>query len=223
VRRVIARRLTEAARDIPHFTVTMAARMDALEAMRAQINEHTVKAGRRKVSVNDLIIKAAGQALRTHPEVNASYVDDSSPFMLRHGRVNVGMAVASEHGLVVPVIMDADAKSVGAISGEARDLVALAGAHRLAPEQLSGGTFTVSNLGMFGVEEFTAIINPPEAAILAVGGIKNELVLDQGKVVARRTMRLTLSADHRVVDGALGAQFMRTVCTLLENPWSLLL
>jgi pyruvate dehydrogenase E2 component (dihydrolipoamide acetyltransferase) len=218
LRRVIARRLLAAAQEIPAFTVTVAAQGDELSRLRAQLNEHLGRVGRGKVSVNDLVIKAAALALRQHPEVNASWGEDR---LWHHRRINLGVAVAAPKGLMVPVVLDADAKTPAQIGAEVRSLVALATDGKLSPEQMSGGTFTVSNLGMYGVEEFTAIINPPEVAILAVGAARPELDLLNGEVVLRQVMRLTLTADHRVVDGALAAQFLGTVRGLLENPLSL--
>ncbi len=220
-RRVIARRLGESARTIPHFFVTAAADAHALVAMRTELNAQLVAVGRAKVSVNDLLIRACALALREHPQVNASYVDDASTTMLVHHRINIGVAVASANGLVVPVINDADHKTVSELGVEAKQLAALANDKRLSLEQMSGGTFTISNLGMFGVEQFTAIINPPEGAILAVGATALEPRVIDGEVQVRHTMRYTLSSDHRIIDGALAAQFLQTLTTYLENPWSL--
>jgi pyruvate dehydrogenase E2 component (dihydrolipoamide acetyltransferase) len=218
LRRVIARRLVAAAQEIPAFTVTVAAQADELNRLRGQLNEHLARVGRGRVSVNDLVIKAAALALRQHPEVNASWGEDR---LWHHQRVNLGVAVAAPKGLMVPVVLDADTKTPAQIGAEVRALAALANEGKLSPEQMSGGTFTVSNLGMYGVEEFTAIINPPEAAILAVGAARPELDLVDGEVVLRQVMRLTLTADHRLVDGALAAQFLATTRSLLENPLSL--
>jgi pyruvate dehydrogenase E2 component (dihydrolipoamide acetyltransferase) len=219
VRRVIARRLGASAREIPHFYVTAVADAEELMALRAQLNDKLVAGGRAKVSVNDLLIRAVALALRAHPEVNVSYGGDDSKEMLIHDRVNIGMAVAAESGLIVPVIQDADTKTVTQIGAESKKLVALAGERKLTPEQTSGGTFSISNLGMYGVEEFTAIINPPEAAILAVGGTVKEPAVVDGKIVPRYRMRYTLSSDHRVIDGALAAQFLKTLTGLIESPW----
>jgi pyruvate dehydrogenase E2 component (dihydrolipoamide acetyltransferase) len=191
--------------------------------MRRQLGEHAQRLGKRKVSVNDLIIKAAALALRQHPEVNQSFEGGPEPSLWRHEQVNIGVAVASEHGLVVPVVHNADVKSVGAIGAEVRHLAGLAGDRKLTPEQMSGGTFTVSNLGMFGVDQFEAIINPPESAILAVGAIQTEARFQDGVAVPARVAKLTLTADHRVVDGALAAQFLGTLGQVLENPWGLVL
>jgi pyruvate dehydrogenase E2 component (dihydrolipoyllysine-residue acetyltransferase) len=219
VRRVIARRLSASAREIPHYYVTAAADAEDLMALRATLNAQLSEAGRAKVSVNDLLIRAVALALREHPEVNVSYIDDSSTTMLIHDRVNIGVAVAAESGLIVPVIADADTKTVTQIGAEAKRLVALAAERKLAPEQLSGGTFTISNLGMFGVEDFTAIINPPEAAILAVGATTREPAVVGDEIVPRYKLRYTMSSDHRVIDGALAAQFLKTLTRLVEHPW----
>lgn len=219
VRRVIAKRLSASARDIPHYYVTAAADAEDLMALRATLNAQLTEAGRAKVSVNDLLIRAAALALREHPEVNVSYVDDASTTMLIHDRVNIGMAIAAESGLIVPVIADADTKTVTQIGAEAKRLVALAGERKLTPAQLAGGTFTISNLGMFGVEDFTAIINPPEAAILAVGATIREPAVVGEAIVPRYKMRYTMSSDHRVIDGALAAQFLKTLTRLIEHPW----
>ena len=222
VRRVIARRLGASAREIPHFYVTAVADAEELMRLRAELNERLVAAGRPKVSVNDLLIRAAALALRQHPLVNASYNDDDATTMLVHHRVNIGVAVASENGLVVSVIDDADRKTVTQLGAEAHELVALANDRKLTPEQMSGGTFTISNLGMLGVEEFTAIINPPESAILAVGTTRREPVAVGEEIAARYQMRYTLSADHRIIDGALAARFLQTLTSLIEDPWTIL-
>jgi pyruvate dehydrogenase E2 component (dihydrolipoamide acetyltransferase) len=218
-RRVIARRLGESARTIPHFYVTAVADAELLMSMRADLNDSAVAKGLAKISVNDLLIRASALALREHPEVNSSYLGDESSVMLVHNRVNVGVAVASKHGLVVPVIVDADMKTVSELGLEAKALAAQANGKGLSIDQMSGGTFTISNLGMFGVEEFTAIINPPEGAILAVGATTREPTVVGEDIVAHYRLRLTLSADHRIIDGALAAQFLRTLTSLIEHPW----
>jgi pyruvate dehydrogenase E2 component (dihydrolipoamide acetyltransferase) len=222
VRRVIARRLSASASEIPHYYVTAAADAEALMDLRATLNVELADAGRAKVSVNDLLIRAVALALRQHPEVNASYAGDDSPTMLVHDRINVGVAVAAPSGLIVPVIRDADTKTVTQIGAEAKSLVSLANERKLTPEQTSGGTFTVSNLGMFGVEDFTAIINPPEAAILAVGATTREPAVVGDTIVPRYRLRYTLSSDHRVIDGALAAQFLKTLTQLVETPWTII-
>jgi pyruvate dehydrogenase E2 component (dihydrolipoamide acetyltransferase) len=219
VRRVIARRLSASAREIPHYYVTASADAEDLMALRGTLNAQLTEAGRAKVSVNDLLIRAVALALREHPQVNVSWIDDASTTMLIHDRVNIGVAVAAESGLIVPVIADADTKTVTQIGAEAKKLVALAAERKLTPAELSGGTFTISNLGMFGVEDFTAIINPPEAAILAVGATIREPAVVGDTIVPRYKLRYTLSSDHRVIDGALAAQFLRTLTRLVEHPW----
>jgi pyruvate dehydrogenase E2 component (dihydrolipoamide acetyltransferase) len=186
--------------------------------LRKQINNQTADAG-IKVSFNDLIVKAAAVAIRKVPEVNVSFAEDS---LIRHSHVNVGIAVATERGLIVPVVRDADQKSVGQIAREARDLAERANAGKLQPPDYSGGTFTVSNLGMFGVEQFQAVINPPEAAILAVGAITREPAEHDGQIALRDRLRLTLSVDHRALDGAIGARYLQALKALLEKPMLLL-
>jgi pyruvate dehydrogenase E2 component (dihydrolipoamide acetyltransferase) len=222
VRRVIARRLSASAREIPHFYVTAAADAQDLMELRATLNTQLTEAGRPKVSVNDLLIRACALALREHPDVNVSYGGDASSVMLVHDRINVGVAVAAESGLIVPVIRDADTKTVTQLGAEARQLVALAAERKLTPDQTSGGTFTISNLGMYGVEHFTAIINPPESAILAVGATTREPAVVGDALVPRYRLRYTLSVDHRVIDGALAAQFLKTLTKLIEHPWMII-
>jgi pyruvate dehydrogenase E2 component (dihydrolipoamide acetyltransferase) len=222
VRRVIARRLSASAREIPHFYVTAAADAQPLMDLRATLNEQLTAAGRAKVSVNDLLIRACALALRANPDVNVSYGGDGSSVMLVHDRVNIGVAVAADSGLIVPVITDADTKTVTQLGAEAKNLITLAGERKLTPAQTSGGTFTVSNLGMFGVEHFTAIINPPESAILAVGATTREPTVVGDAVVPRYRLRYTLSVDHRVIDGALAARFLQTLTGLIESPWTII-
>ena len=219
VRRVIAKRLSASAREIPHYYVTAAADAEELMKLRATLNAQLADAGRGKISVNDLLIRAVALALREHPEVNVSYGGEASTTMLIHDRVNIGVAVAAESGLIVPVITDADTKTVTQIGAEAKNLVALAAERKLTQAQTSGGTFTISNLGMYGVEDFTAIINPPEAAILAVGATTREPTVVGDEIVPRYKLRYTMSSDHRVIDGALAAQFLKTLTRLIENPW----
>jgi len=222
VRRVIARRLGASAREIPHFYVTAAADAQALMDLRATLNAQLTEAGRPKVSVNDLIVRAVALALREHPDVNVSYGGDDSPTMLVHDRINIGVAVAAESGLIVPVIQEADTKTVTQIGAEAKNLAGLANERKLTLAQTSGGTFTVSNLGMFGVEDFTAIINQPESAILAVGATTREPTVVGDDIVPRYKLRYTLSSDHRVIDGALAARFLKTLTTLIETPWTII-
>ncbi len=216
IRQQIAARLTASATSVPSFTATAAADVGALLALRAEINASSDGA---RVSVNDLLVRAVALALRAHPDVNASYSAEGRGATVRHGRVHVGIAVASPAGLVVPVVRDADRAAASAIARATRELVAKAAERRLTAEDMADGTFTVSNLGMYGVEHFTAIINPPQGAILAVGGVRDELALSaEGAVEVRRMLRLTLTADHRIIDGALAAQFLATLTGLLEHP-----
>jgi len=222
VRRVIARRLAASASEIPHFYVTAVADAQALMDLRATLNAQLTEAGRAKISVNDLLIRACALALRAHPDVNVSYGGDASSVMLVHDRINIGVAVAAESGLIVPVIRDADTKTVTQLGAEAKTLVALAAERRLTPAQTSGGTFTISNLGMYGVEHFTAIINPPESAILAVGATTREPTVVGDTLEPRYRLRYTLSVDHRVIDGALAAKFLQTLTTLIERPWTII-
>jgi pyruvate dehydrogenase E2 component (dihydrolipoamide acetyltransferase) len=221
VRRVIARRLSASAREIPHFYVTAVADAQDLMDLRVTLNEELTAAGRAKVSVNDLLIRACAVALREHPDVNVSYGDDGG-VLLVHDRIHIGVAVAAESGLIVPVIRDADTKTVTQLGTEAKELVALAAGRKLTPAQTSGGTFTISNLGMFGVEHFTAIINPPESAILAVGATVREPAVVGDTVQPRYRLRYTLSVDHRVIDGALAAKFLKTLTNLIEHPWMII-
>jgi pyruvate dehydrogenase E2 component (dihydrolipoamide acetyltransferase) len=222
VRRVIARRLSASASEIPHFYVTAVADAQELMDLRATLNAQLTEGGRAKISVNDLLIRACALALRAHPDVNVSYDGDASKVMLVHDRINIGVAVAAESGLIVPVIRDADTKTVTQLGAEAKRLVALAAERKLTPEQTSGGTFSISNLGMYGVEQFTAIINPPEAAILAVGATSREPAVVGDTVQPRYRLRYTLSVDHRVVDGALAAKFLQTLTGLIEHPWMII-
>lgn len=215
MRKVIARRLAESAFTAPHFYVTMEVAMDAAMALREQV----IAASETKVSVNDFVVKACAKALTRFPMVNATWGEDK---IVTFGQVDVGVAVAIPDGLITPVVRKADHKSVVEIAREAKDLAGRAREKRLKPEEYTHATFTISNLGMMGVTEFTAIINPPGSAILAVGAVRKvPVVVDDDLRVGQR-MNLTLSCDHRVVDGALGAQFLGEVRRLLENPLTLL-
>jgi pyruvate dehydrogenase E2 component (dihydrolipoamide acetyltransferase) len=189
--------------------------------LRAELNQQLADRGDDlKVSVNDLIVKACAVLLRTSPELNVSFAGDK---LLVHKRVHVGIAVAVDGGLVVPVVRDADQKALTQVAREAKELVGRARSGKLAAQEMSGGTFTVSNLGMFGIDQFTAVINPPEAAILAVGAALAEPVAtDDGGVAVHRRMRLTLSIDHRALDGATGAGFLAQLKEALENPLQIL-
>jgi pyruvate dehydrogenase E2 component (dihydrolipoamide acetyltransferase) len=213
MRRTVARRLVESMRSTPHFYLTTAVDAEALLAFRADLN--TQLDNDRKVSVNDLIVKACATLLGANPQLNVSFAGDQ---LLVHQRVHVGIAVAVDGGLVVPVVRDADTKTLTQVAREARALIGRARQGKLAPEDLGGGTFTVSNLGMFGVEQFTAVINPPEAAILAVGAALAEAVATEDGVGVRRRLRLTLSIDHRALDGATGAGFLQQLKETLEHP-----
>ncbi len=214
MRRTIARRLSESKQTVPHFYLTMDVDAGPLMEARAQINAELEGDG-EKVSVNDLVIKACAVALRRVPEVNASFAGDSLHF---HQVVDISMAVAIPDGLVTPVIRDADVKGVRQIAREARELAGRARNKKLAPEEMQNGTFSVSNLGMFGIEDFAAVINPPEGAILAVGVVREEPVVKGGQIVAGMRMRMTLSCDHRVIDGALGARWLAALRSILEKP-----
>jgi pyruvate dehydrogenase E2 component (dihydrolipoamide acetyltransferase) len=221
MRKTIARRLVEAKREIPHIYLTVDASVDRLVELREQLNE----AGEVKVSINDLVVKALALALVRVPEANVSWTADG---LLRHGGVHVGMAVSlPDNGLITPVVRDADRKSIGALARETRSLAERARAKKLKPEEFTGGSATVSNLGMYGVREFVAIINPPESVILAVGATEKRAVVVEkdgaDKVEIARRMTLTLSCDHRVVDGVLGAKLLAEVRKLLEKPMGMLL
>lgn len=216
-RQAIAVRLTESGTTIPTFTVTASADVDELLALRARVN-HANADTSEKVSVNDILVRAVGLALRAHPGVNASYGPDGRGQTLIHQRIHVGIAVASPLGLVVPVVRDADRTPVTEISAITRDLVSRASDRKLTTADMSDGTFTISNLGMYGIEHFTAIINPPQGAILAVGAARDELALDGDTVVTHKRLRYTITVDHRIIDGALAAQFLATLTNLLENP-----
>lgn len=213
VRRVTAQRLTESV-TAPHFYLTTVVDAGRLLAFRAEINERLAASGTR-VSVTDLLVRACAVTLRAHPQANSSWGGDK---ILRHRRIHVGVAVAVEDGLLVPVIRDADRKSVGEIAAEAHALADRARAGRLTPDEFRGGTFTISNLGMYGIDHFTAVINPPEAAILAVGAATEEPVLRDGQLASRTTIKLTLSIDHRVLDGATAAEFLRDLKETLQEP-----
>jgi len=214
----IARRMAESKSTIPEFTVTVEARVDLAVAMRQQLKDSVP--GAEKVTMTDFLVRASALALRKFPEVNSSWVDGK---FQRKRRISIGLAVAPSQGmgLLVPVVHDADLKDLIQISIESRQVIERARSGRPAEGDLAGATFSISNLGMYGVDEFTAIINPPEAAILAVGAIKDVAVVDAGRVVPGKVMRMTLSVDHRVFYGATAAQFMAEVKRLIENPVTL--
>jgi pyruvate dehydrogenase E2 component (dihydrolipoamide acetyltransferase) len=215
MRKVIARRLAESKFSAPHFYLTMSINMDNAVASRAKLNELS----KVKISFNDLVLKAAALALKQHPKVNSSWLGDKIRI---NYHVNIGVAVAVDEGLLVPVIRFADTKSLSQIAGEVKDVAQKAKDKKLQPADWEGSTFTISNLGMFGIDEFTAIINPPDACILAIGGISQVPVVKNGAVVPGNIMKVTLSCDHRVVDGATGAAFLQTVKSLLEEPLRML-
>ena len=215
MRKVIARRLSESLFTAPHFYLTMSIDMDAAVAARTKINE----VAKVKISFNDMVLKAVALSLKQHPKVNSSWLGDTIRY---NHHVNIGVAVAVEEGLLVPVVRFADGKSLSQINVEVKEFAQKAKDKKLQPSDWEGSTFTISNLGMFGIEEFTAIINPPDACILAVGGIAQVPVVKNGQVVPGNVMKLTLSCDHRVVDGATGAAFLQTLKSLLEEPLRML-
>ena len=220
IRRVTGRRMVESLQSAPHFFLTAVYDVTGLVALRKQINAELEAAGdETRVSVNDLIVKACAMTLRAVPDVNVSFGGDK---ILRKKRIHIGIAVALENGLIVPVLRDPDQKSVGQIARESKALIDKARAGKLSPADYSGGTFTISNLGMFGIEHFTAVINSPEAAILAVGAVMKEPVVIDGQVEIRDRMRTTLSVDHRVLDGANGSRYLQKLRGFLESPMRML-
>jgi pyruvate dehydrogenase E2 component (dihydrolipoamide acetyltransferase) len=216
MRKTIARRLAESKFTAPHFYLTMSIDMDKAVASRAQLNELAPV----KISFNDMVLKAVAVALKQHPVVNSSWLGDT--IRVNH-HVNIGVAVAVEEGLLVPVVRNADTKGLAQIAAEVKEFAGKAKAKKLQPSDWEGSTFTISNLGMFGIDEFTAIINPPDSCILAVGAIQQVPVVKNGAVVPGNIMKVTLSCDHRVVDGASGAAFLQTVKSLLEEPLRMLI
>jgi pyruvate dehydrogenase E2 component (dihydrolipoamide acetyltransferase) len=215
MRKTIARRLSESKFSAPEFYLTMDIVMDECMKARTALNEISPV----KLSFNDIVVKAAAMALRKHPSINASWLGDKIRY---YNYVNMGVAVAVEEGLVVPVINGVDSKSLSQIASEIRELAGKANERKLQPAEMQGNTFTISNLGMFGITEFTAIINPPDACILAVGGINEVLAMVNGEVKVKNVMKVTLTCDHRVVDGASGAKFLQTLRDMLENPMRML-
>lgn len=224
MRKTIARRLVESKRNVPHFYLTIDVDAGALVALREDVNTKLAAsapkakdgdAGPPKVSVNDFLVKAVALSLAKVPECNAQYTEEA---ILIHKRVDISVAVAVPDGLVTPVVRNADTLSVLAIAQQVRELARKARAKKLRPEEMSDGTFSISNLGMFGIDSFSAVINPPEGAILAVGRVRDEAVVKDGQLVAGKRLKMTLSCDHRVIDGAVGAAFLAELRTLLENP-----
>lgn len=216
MRKTIARRLGESKFSAPHFYLTMEINMDKATAAREQINALSPV----RVSFNDIVIKACAIALQQHPVINSSWMGD---FIRQNANVNIGVAVAVEEGLLVPVIKNANAKSLSQIGTEVRTLAGKAKDKKLQPAEMSGNTFTISNLGMFDIDEFTAIINPPDACILAVGSIMKKPIVKDDAIVVGSMMKVTLSCDHRVVDGASGAKFLQTIKSILEEPIRLMI
>jgi pyruvate dehydrogenase E2 component (dihydrolipoamide acetyltransferase) len=212
MRQTIARRLVTSIGPVPHFFLTTEIEMDRVVEMRRSINELDAEL---KISINDIIIKVAAAALIQHPQINASFQDRNVRY---YERADIGVAVAIEDGLITPVVRSADQKSLSQIAGEVRELAERARSRKLMPEEYTGATFSISNLGMLGIDEFTAVINPPEAAILAVGAVTPKPVVRDGQVTVRQMMRVTMSCDHRVIDGATGARFLQTFKRILENP-----
>jgi pyruvate dehydrogenase E2 component (dihydrolipoamide acetyltransferase) len=211
MRKVIAKRLSESLFTAPHFFLTMSIDMDAAIAARAKMNEVAPV----KISFNDMVLKATAMSLKQHPKVNSSWMGD---FIRYNNHINIGVAVAVEDGLLVPVVRFADGKSLSQIGAEVKEFAQKAKDKKLQPADWEGSTFTISNLGMFGIDQFTAIINPPDSCILAVGGISQEPVVKNGQIVPGNVMKVTLSCDHRSVDGATGAAFLQTLKSLLEEP-----
>jgi pyruvate dehydrogenase E2 component (dihydrolipoamide acetyltransferase) len=215
MRRTIAKRLAESTGPIPHFYLTVDYDVTNLLSLRQQLNEIE----QTKISVNDFVIRAAALAIRHHPNVNASWGDEA---IALHGQINIGVAVSTPEGLITPVVRDADQKSLIEIANEVRALAEKAKNRKLRPEEYQSSTFTISNLGAWGIEEFTAIINPPNVAILAIGAATSQPVVIDKQVVIRDRMKITMSCDHRVVDGAAGAEYLRTLRQYIEQPVRLL-
>ena len=212
IRRIIAKRLVTSLGPIPHFFLTTEIEMDRAAEMRRNINELDPDL---KLSINDIIIKVAAAALIGHPQVNASFQEKTVRY---YERADIGVAVAIEDGLITPVVRSADQKSLSEIAREVRDLAERARKRKLKPEEYTGASFSISNLGMFGIDEFTAVINPPEGAILAIGAMTPKPVVRENEIVVRQMMRVTMSCDHRVIDGATGAKFLQTFKKTMENP-----
>ena len=211
MRKVIASRLSASKFSAPHFYLTVEINMDKAIAARVSVNEVSPV----KISFNDIVLKSVASSIRQHPDVNVSWLEDK---MQKHQHIHIGVAVAIPDGLVVPVVKFVDTKSLAHISEEVKDLAQRAISKKLAPEEFTGNTFSISNLGMFGVEEFTAIINPPNACILAIGSIKESVIVKDGIISPGHTMKVTLSCDHRAVDGAVGAAFLKSLKSMLEDP-----
>ncbi len=223
MRKAIARRLSQSLGPVPHFFLTSEIDMERALDLRAELNERRgvgTGEGPPKIGVNDLLLKTVAEALVRHPEINASWTEDG---IRRHGSVDLGIAVALDEGLITPVLRGAEAKGLERIAVEAAELIRRARERDLQPEEYRGATFSVSNLGMYPIDQFTAVINPPEAGILAVGRTEEKPVAVDGELTVRRRMRVTMSCDHRVVDGAMGAEFLATFKRMLENPLAMVL
>ncbi|HBC53705.1 MAG TPA: pyruvate dehydrogenase complex dihydrolipoamide acetyltransferase [Alphaproteobacteria bacterium] len=223
MRKTIARRITQSKQTIPHFYLTIDCALDALLALRRDLNDRAARDQEKpayKLSVNDFIVRASALALRRTPDANASWTDS---VMLRHKHADIGVAVAIDGGLITPIIRSAETKGLAEISNEMRDLAGRARERKLKPEEYEGGTFSISNLGMYGISEFSAVINPPHSMILAIGAAEQQPVVKDGAVAVATIMRCTLSCDHRVVDGALGAEFLNVFKGFIEDPVTMLL
>jgi pyruvate dehydrogenase E2 component (dihydrolipoamide acetyltransferase) len=217
IRKVVARRLTESKQQVPHFYLTVECKLDTLLAARKELNDKAK--GEYKLSVNDFIMKAAAMALKAYPAANVSWSEDAIHQFLK---ADVCVAVSTPHGLITPIVKSAENKGLKDISAEVKDLAARAKDNKLKPEEFQGGTFTVSNLGMFGVKEFSPIINPPQGAILAIGAGEQRPVVEKGEIQIRTVMSCTLSVDHRCIDGAVGAEYLQIFKQYIENPVSML-
>jgi pyruvate dehydrogenase E2 component (dihydrolipoamide acetyltransferase) len=219
VRKAIARNLAQSLGPVPHFFLTTEIDMGRLLTLRAELNKSLEGTG-AKIGINEILIRSAAQALVEHPNVNVAYAGDH---IRRFKRVDIGIAVSVPDGLITPVLRNAQAKGLLQVSEELRDLIERGRDKKLAPEEYQGATFTISNLGMYGIDEFTAVINPPAATIMAVGATQDKAAVVDGAVEVRSRMRVTLSCDHRAVDGAMGAEFLATFRSMIENPLRLML
>ena len=220
MRKVIARRLAESKQMVPHFYLTIDCNIDNLLTMRKELNQRGAIDGSYKLSVNDFIIRAAALALKKVPDANVSWTDAAT---LRYHSADISVAVAVKHGLITPIVRNADSKGLAAISVEMKDLAGRAHDGKLAPEEYQGGTFSISNLGMLGIKEFSAVINPPQGAILAVGAGEQRPIVIDGALSVATVMSCTLSCDHRAVDGAIGAKLLNAFKGLIEDPVTMLL
>ncbi|HEX3674719.1 MAG TPA: 2-oxo acid dehydrogenase subunit E2, partial [Rhizomicrobium sp.] len=220
MRKTIAKRLTSAKTLIPHFYLTVDCNIDELMTTRARLNERTPKEDGYKLSVNDFVVKASALALMRVPAVNASWTETS---ILRHKHADIGIAVALDFGLITPIVFRAEEKGLAVISNEVKRLAELARTKKLKPQEYEGGGFSISNLGMFGIKDFTAVINPPQAAILAVGMGEARAIVQNGILKTATMMTVTMSCDHRVIDGATGARFLQAFKSFIEEPAAMLL